>query len=178
MLDILGLIAVLLALAIGGVLAYAATLPTTFSVSRSASIMAPPDKIFPLINSLHGFRTWEPFSKKDPAIKIVHSGPESGKGAAYSWDGNGHVGQGSAEIVDTVPPSRVTMKLDMVKPMEAHNKVVFSLEPNAGATTVTWAMTGNRPYIHKVMDVVMNMDRMVGGQFEAGLANLKALVEA
>jgi Polyketide cyclase / dehydrase and lipid transport len=175
--KILSWAAILVVVAIAGILAYAATLPTSFRVARSATMTAAPDAIFPHINSLRGFKAWEPFSRKDPAIKIAYSGPESGKGAAYTWDGNGDVGQGRVEIADTAPPSRVTMKLDMVKPMEAHNTVVFTLEPKGDATTVTWAMTGDRPYIGKVLDAVLNMDRMVGGEFEKGLAELKSIVE-
>ncbi len=177
MLKAVAIIAAIVVVVLGVVLAYAATLPDTFQVQRTASIKASPEKIFPLINSLRGFGTWEPFSKKDPAIKIAYSGPESGKGAAYTWDGNSQVGQGRVEILDASPPSKVTIKLDMIKPMEAHNTVVFTLEPKGDNTAVTWAMSGQRPFIAKVFDVVLNMDRMVGGDFENGLTNLKALAE-
>lgn len=173
-------LAALLLIAAAGILVYAATLPTTFRVSRSIRIAAPPDAIFGMINSLSGFRSWEPFSRKDPAIKITYAAPDSGKGAAYNWQGNGQVGEGRVEIVDSKVPVSVTMKLDMLKPMEAHNTVVFLLEPTdgGGATLLTWTMTGERPYIGKLIDAVMNMDRMVGREFETGLAKLKALVES
>lgn len=177
MLKTLGIVAAIFVVLIAGVLIYASTRPGTFSVQRSVNINAPPDKIFPLINSLRGFNAWDPFSKKDPAIKIVHSGPETGKGAKYEWEGNRQVGSGRVEITDTAAPSSVTMKLDMTTPMEAHNIVQFTLEPKGEMTTVTWAMKGPSPYIAKVMDVVIGMDRMVGGEFENGLANLKALAE-
>ena len=173
----LGVIAVILVVALAGVLIYAATKPDAFSVQRSATIKASPEKIFPLINSLRGFNTWDPFSKKDPAIKIVHSGAESGKGSIYQWEGNRQVGSGRVEIIDAVPSSRINMNLDMLTPMEAHNDVQFTLEPKGEMTNVTWAMKGRSPYIAKVMDTVFGMDRMVGREFEAGLANLKAMAE-
>ncbi len=177
MLKTLGLIAAILGLVLAGLLLYASTKPDNFSVQRTVSIKAPPEKIFPLINSLRGFNAWDPFSKKDPAIKIVHSGPDSGNGAKYAWEGNRQVGSGRVEIVDATPPSSVNMKLDMLTPMEAHNDVQITLEPKGDTTRVTWSMKGRSPYIAKVMDTVFGMDRMVGREFEAGLANLKELAE-
>jgi carbon monoxide dehydrogenase subunit G len=154
-------------------LAYAAMQPDTFHVSRTASIKAPPDKIFPLINDLRAMNTWNPFVKTDPNIKLDYSGPASGKGAANDFDGNSDVGKGRLEILDSASPSKITMKLDMTAPMKAHNTVVFTLAPNGGATDVTWAMDGVCPFMGKVMGVLFNMDKMVGGQFEKGLAELK-----
>ncbi|HEX6317412.1 MAG TPA: SRPBCC family protein [Burkholderiales bacterium] len=159
------------------VLAFAATRPDSFSVRRAASIQAPPEKIFPLINDFSRWSAWSPYEKKDPAMKRSFSGPAAGKGAVYAWEGNGEVGQGRMQIADAVAPSRVTLKLDFVKPFEAHNKVDFTLEPKGGATEVTWAMDGPMPFISKVITLFVDMDRMVGGDFEAGLANLKAVAE-
>jgi carbon monoxide dehydrogenase subunit G len=159
------------------VLAFAATRPDSFSVRRAASIQAPPEKIFLLINDFSRWSAWSPYEKKDPAMKRSFSGPAAGKGAVYAWEGNGDVGQGRMEIADAVAPSRVTLKLDFVKPFEAHNKVDFTLEPKGGATEVTWAMDGPMPFISKVITLFVDMDRMVGGDFEAGLANLKAIAE-
>ena len=185
MLKIIGIVAGIGVLAIIALLVYAATFPDTFQVQRTQRINASPDKIFPLINNMHGMNTWNPFSEADPEIKITYTGPESGKGARYEWTGNSKVGQGSIEIIDVATPSRVALKLDMLKPMEGHNRVVFTLAPNGPgtdvstdvSTDVTWAMTGERPFIGKIMDAVFNMDRMVGGQFEKGLAKLRAIVE-
>jgi uncharacterized protein YndB with AHSA1/START domain len=177
MLKTLGIIAAVLVVLLSGLLIYASTRPDTFTVQRSVSIKAPPEKIFPLISSLRGFNSWEPFSKKDPAIKLVYGGPDSGKGAKYEWQGNRQVGSGKVEITDIAPPLSVAMKLDMMTPMEAHNTVQFTLEPKGETTTVTWAMRGPSPLVAKVMDVTFGMDRMVGSEFEAGLANLKALAE-
>jgi len=164
-------------LLIAGVLVLAGLRPDTFQVRRSASIKAAPEQIFPLINDLHRFNTWNPFEKKDPNVKRSYSGPESGKGAAYAFDGNKDVGKGTLEILDSAPGSRVTMSLHMVEPFEVRNRVDFTLEPKAGATEVTWTMQGAVPYFAKIIHLFVNMDRMVGTQFEAGLASLKTIAE-
>jgi len=177
MLKIIGIVAGIGVLAIIGILVYAATLSNTFQVQRSLRINASPEKIYPLINNMRGMNTWNPFAEADPEIKITYSGPESGKGARYDWTGNSKVGEGNIEITDASAPNRVALQLNMLKPLEAHNTVVFTLVPNGNGTDVTWAMNGERPFIGKVMDAVFNMDRMVGGQFEKGLAKLKSIAE-
>jgi hypothetical protein len=110
-------------------------------------------------------------------MKRTFSGPESGKGAVYAWDGNKNVGSGQMEILDTATPSKIVIKLDFIKPFEGHNTAEFTMLPRGGATEVTWAMHGATPFIGKVMHVFINMDRMIGKDFEAGLANLKKTVE-
>jgi hypothetical protein len=110
-------------------------------------------------------------------MKRAYSGAESGKGAVYEWDGDSNVGKGRIEIVDSMPPSKVALKLDMIKPFEGHNTVEFTLQPQGETTTVTWVMHGAVPYVAKLFCMLMNGDRMVGDDFEAGLANLKTLVE-
>ena len=177
MLKIVGIIAGLVAIVVIGVLAYAATLPDTFRVQRTVSIKAPPERIFPFINNLKTMNEWNPFAKQDPTIRITYSGPAGGKGAANDWDSDGRAGQGRLEITDSAPPSQVTMRLDMIKPMEGHNTIVFALQPQADGTNVTWSMTGTCPYIAKVIQVFLSMDRMIGGEFEKGLADLKAMAE-
>jgi uncharacterized protein YndB with AHSA1/START domain len=172
-LIVVGLLAVLIAV----VLILALTKPDTFRVERTTSIKAPPEKIFPLLNDFQSWSAWSPYEKKDPAMKRTFSGPPSGKGAIYEWDGDKNVGQGRMEIMRSTPPSNVTLDLDFVKPFEAHNTVVFTLAPQGDFTTVTWAMQGPANFISKVMQVFINMDKMVGTDFEAGLANLKALAE-
>ena len=170
--------AIVIILAIAGVLAVAAMQPDRFSVRRAASIKAPPEKIFPLISDFSRWGAWSPYEKKDPAMKRSFSGPAAGKGAVYAWEGNQDVGQGRMEIADAAAPSRVTLKLDFSKPFEAHNVVDFTLEPEGdNATSVTWAMHGPMPFISKLITLFVDMDRMVGNDFEAGLANLKALAE-
>ena len=162
---------------VGGVLALAALRPDNFQIRRSASIKAAPEQIFPLINDLHRFNTWNPFEKKDPNVKRSYSGPESGKGAAYAFDGNKDVGKGTLEILDSAPGSKVTMSLHMVEPFEVRNTVDFTLERQGDATNVTWTMQGAVPYFAKIIHLFVNMDRMVGTQFEAGLASLKTIAE-
>jgi len=174
MLKIIGLI---IAVLIAGVLILAATKPDTFRVQRAASIKAPPEKVFALINDFNRWGAWSPWEKKDPAMKRTFGATTSGKGAVYAWEGNKDVGQGRMEIAESVSPDRVTIKLDFVKPFEANNIVAFKLEPRGDMTNVTWAMQGPTPYFAKIIHVFINMDSMVGTDFEAGLANLKAVAE-
>jgi uncharacterized protein YndB with AHSA1/START domain len=159
------------------VLAYAATKPDTFRVARSASIKAPPEKIFELISNLRGWGAWSPYEKRDPEMKRTFSGAETGKGAAYAWDGNKNVGAGRMEIIDASPPSRIVIKLDFLRPFEAHNTAEFTMERKGVSTTVTWAMHGPALFVGKVMGIFIDMDRMIGKDFEDGLANLKAVAE-
>ena len=177
MLKFISYTALLIAIGVTGVLAYAATRPDSFQVARSLVIKAPPEKVFPMINDLRAFNTWNPFLKLDPATKLSYRGPASGVGSAHDWSGNSNVGVGSVEITESVPSSKIAMKLDMKSPMEAHNRVEFVLAPETGATRVTWAMQGSSPYLAKVISTFCNMDKMVGGSFEKGLADLKALAE-
>ena len=162
---------------IAGVLIFAATKPDTFRVVRSTTIKAPADKVFPLINDFRNWGSWSPYEKKDPAMKRTFGATTSGKGAAYAWDGNKEIGQGSMEITEASASSEVRLKLDFAKPFEAHNIVDFTLKPEGDATRVTWAMHGPAPFFSKLMQVFFNMDTMVGADFEAGLANLKAIAE-
>lgn len=170
-------IAVIVVVLLAAVLVFAATKPDTFRVQRVTSIKAPPEKIFPYLSDLRSFATWSPYEKKDPAMQRTFSGPASGKGAVYEWDGDKNVGKGRMEIADTAPPSRVAIKLDFVRPFEAHNIVEFTLAPKGDSTDVTWAMQGPVPYVAKIMHVFVDMDSMVGKDFEAGLASLKAVAE-
>jgi hypothetical protein len=171
------IIAIIVAVLIAGVLILAATKPDTFRVQRGTSIKAPPEKIFALINDFKRWGAWSPWEKKDPAMTRTFGAATSGKGAVYAWEGNKDVGQGSMEIAESVPSSKLTLKLDFLKPFEAHNIVDFTLESKGDSTNVTWAMQGDTPYFAKIIHVFINMDRMVGKDFEAGLANLKAAAE-
>jgi hypothetical protein len=168
-------IAVIVVAVLAGVLAYAATRPDTFRIERAAGIKAPPEKIFPLIDDFHSWVTWSPWENIDPALKRTYSGAATGKGATYAWEGNSKVGTGRMEITESSVPLRITIKLDFIKPFEGHNTAEFRLEPKGGATTVTWAMFGPSTYLSKVMGLFFSMDRMIGGQFEKGLANLKEI---
>ena len=175
--KLIGIVAAVLLVAIAAILVLAAMKPDTFRVERTASIKAPPEKIFPLISDFDNWGAWSPYEKKDPNMKRTRSGAANGKGAVYAWDGDKNVGKGRMEIAEASPPSKVSLKLDFERPFEAHNIVNFTMEPKGDATSVTWAMQGPVPYMAKIAHVIFNMDRMVGRDFEAGLANLKTLAE-
>lgn len=164
-------------LAVTFVLLLAARQPDTFRVQRSTLMAASAERIFPLIADVRQMNTWNPFARKDPAIRITYSGPATGPGAAYTFEGNKEVGTGSLRVTEMAVPIRVAMKLDMTAPMEAHNDILFTLVPEGGATRVTWAMQGPCPFLGKVMGVLFDMDKMVGGAFEEGLADLKIRAE-
>lgn len=173
--------AAVLAVAVAGVLVFAATRPDVFRVERSASIKAPPEKIFAVLNDYRSWTAWSPYEKRDPAMQRRFSGAQSGKGAIYEWDGNGEVGAGRMEITESAAPSGIVMSLHFLHPFEAHNTAVFSLQPQGSqgdmSTRVTWSMHGPMPYVSKIMSVFVDMDSLIGRDFEAGLANLRTITE-
>jgi carbon monoxide dehydrogenase subunit G len=173
----LKIIALVVVAAIAGVLIFATTKPDTFQVERSTTIKAPPAKVFALINDFKRWREWSPWEGKDPAMKRLYGATTAGPGARYAWEGNSAVGQGSMDITESMPPAKVVLKIDFVKPIEGHNTIQFLLEPKGEMTAVTWSMAGPAPFISKLMQVVMNMDKMIGKDFAAGLGNLKAATE-
>lgn len=162
---------------VAAVLLFALTQPDTFSVERSATLKAPPEKIYPLISDFRQWPQWSPWEKLDPNMKRSLSGAAQGAGAVYGWAGNDDVGEGRMEITDATPPTQVRIKLDFIKPFEAHNTTVFTLTPQGEGTQVKWAMQGPAPYATKLMTLFFSMDKMIGKDFEAGLANLKAAAE-
>ena len=177
MLEIIAIIAVVLAIAIAIVLILASVKPATFRVERTAVVKAPPERVFPLIGNFHRWTGWSPWENRDPAMKRTYGGAESGEGAVYAWDGNKNVGSGRMEILEATSPSKIVIKLDFFKPFEGHNTAEFTVLSQGSATEVNWAMYGPAPFMHRVMQVFMNLDRMIGKDFEAGLANLKKAVE-
>lgn len=162
---------------IAGFFGFAATKPDTFRVERKTSIKAPPDKIFPFLNDFHRWNVWSPFEGLDPDMKRTYSGAESGPGAVYSWEGNNKAGAGRMEITKVAPSSNVLIDLQFTRPFKASNTTEFTLEPRGDATNVTWATYGPMTYMGKVMCVFVSMDKMMGNDFEKGLANLKAAAE-
>ena len=158
------------------VLAFAATKPDTFSIERSTNIKAPPETIHALLTDLHKWAVWSPWEKMDPTMKRTFSGAASGVGAAYAWEGNGAVGQGRMEIKGA-SPTKVTVQLDFLAPMEASNEVNFVLTPQGDTTHVVWAMSGANNFLAKLMHVFVSMDSLVGKDFEAGLRDLKNAAE-
>lgn len=169
-------ILIVIVLVIAGILVFAATRPDSFRVERSTTIKAPPDKVFAFLNDFHNWGVWSPWEKMDPNMKRTFAGAVSGQGSIYAWQGNSKVGEGRMEILEAAP-AKVVIQLDFLKPFEAHNTAEFTLTPQGDATAVNWAMYGRSPYMVKVMSLFMNMDSMIGKDFEAGLANLKAAAE-
>ena len=166
-----------LAVVVVVVLLLAAMKPDSFRVERKATVKADPGKVFPCINDFHNWAAWSPYEKLDPTMQKTFSGAGSGKGAVYDWKGNDKAGTGRMEILESSAPSKITIKLDFLKPFEGHNTSEFTMSPRRDSTEVTWAMQGPSPFMMKVMHVFINMDKMLGKDFEAGLANLKAVAE-
>lgn len=177
MLKALAILGIVVVVAIAAVLIYASTRPDTFRVERSLAMNAPPDKIFPYLTGLKRWQEWSPYEGRDPAMKRTYSGPESGKGAAYEWDGDKNVGKGRMEVLEATAPGKVVIKLDFIKPFEGHNTAELTLQPKDGQTVVTWAMYGPSPFMSKLIGTFMNFDDMIGRDFAAGLVKLKTIVE-
>lgn len=177
MLKILAIVGAVVAVAIAAILIYAATKPDSFRVQRTATMNAPPEKIFPYIDGLKRWAEWSPYEERDPEMKRAYSGAESGKGAVYEWDGNKNVGKGRMEILSSTPSQKVVIKLDFLKPFEGHNTAELTVEPKGGQTIVTWAMYGPSTFMTKLIGTFMDMDDMIGRDFAAGLAKLKTVVE-
>ncbi len=173
----LKLVLIVLVLGVVAVLGYAATKPNAFRYERKATIKAPPEKIFAILNDPRKGVLWSPFEQADPAMKKTFSGAETGTGSVYEWDGDKNAGAGRMEIVESVPPSKIVSRLEFFRPFKATNTAEFIMTPRGDSTEVTWAMYGPVPFIGKIMNVFINCENMVGGQFEKGLANLKALAE-
>lgn len=168
-------IAIAAALLVAGFLMVAATKPDIFRVQRSALIQAPPGKVHALIDDFDRWQSWSPWEKKDPAMKRARSGPKNGVGSVYAWESK-EVGSGRMEIIES-SPSAVRIKLDFAAPLEAHNVAEFVLRQEGDATRVTWTMQGPNNYLGKLVHTVLDIDQMVGRDFEAGLASLKSLTE-
>ena len=177
MLKAIVTIGIVLAIAIAAVLILAATRPDSFSVQRAAIVNAAPEKVFPLITDFRQWGSWWPYEHKDPAMKRTFSGAVRGSGAVYAWEGDKNVGSGRMEILEAAAPSKIVIKLDFFSPFEAHNTAEFTMLPQGDATRVSWRMHGPAPFMARIMHVFINIDKMVGKDFEAGLANLKRLAE-
>ncbi|CAN7629237.1 MULTISPECIES: SRPBCC family protein [Duganella] len=159
------------------VLGLAAMQPDSFRVQRSIAIKAAPEKIQPLISDFHNWPAWSPWEKLDPAMKRTYSGAPKDQGAVYAWEGDDKVGAGRMEITGLAQPTKVDIKLDFLKPFESHCLTEFALEPKGELTTVTWTMSGPSNFMTKLMGLAVSMDKMIGKDFETGLANMKAVAE-
>lgn len=158
--------------------AYTAMQPDDFRYQRTATINAKPEVVFEEVNVARNWEKWSPWAKVDPNAKFTYEGPESGVGSITRWKGNMEVGEGSSTITESKPNEFIQLRLDFLKPMKATNTAEFTFKPEGDTTVVTWAMYGKSNFIGKAMSVIMNCEKMVGGQFEKGLANLKAIAEA
>ena len=152
--------------------------PDEFRVSRSATIAAPSAKVFAQVNELRKWEAWNPWGKLDPAAKLAYDGPPAGIGASYRWAGNNQVGEGRLTIVESRANEYLRLKLEFMKPFTATNIGEFTFLPEGGGTAVTWSMNGRKNFVAKAMHLFFDMDKMVGGQFAKGLADLKAISEA
>jgi len=176
MLEILGYIAIGLVAVVAGIFAVAARKPDDFGFARTARIAAPPSQLFGLINDLKQMNTWNPYALRETAGSSSYSGSASGVGAWHDFAG-AKSGTGHIEILESTPNARVLLRLFMSKPFQADNRVEFTLVPEGPATAVTWAMSGKQPILAKVMTLFVDCEKMVGKDFDEGLANLKAKAE-
>jgi Polyketide cyclase / dehydrase and lipid transport len=161
-----------------GLVAVIALQPARYRVSRSATIAAPALVVFAQVNDFHRWAAWSPWEKIDPAMKRTYEGPPAGVGASYTWAGNGEVGEGRMTIVESRPSDLIQVKLEFVKPFAGTSVAEFTFKPEGDRTQVTWSMTGDKNFIAKAIHLVMSMDRMIGDQFDKGLAAMKTVAEA
>lgn len=152
--------------------------PSEFRVARTITIAAPPQATFTLVNDFHNWTAWSPWEKLDPALKRTYEGASAGTGAKYSWAGNKQVGEGRMTVTESNASNLIRIKLEFLKPFAATNVAEFTFEPAGQQTVVTWAMTGKNNFFLKAFGLLMSMDKMVGGDFEKGLASMKSVAEA
>ena len=171
-------ILICLAVIIIALAVFVAMQPDDFRVTRSATVSAPAAAVFAHVNDLRKWEAWNPWQKKDPTMRLTYAGPPAGPGASYSWAGNNEVGEGRLTITESRPGELVRLKLEFMKPFTATNTADFTFKPEGDKTAVTWSMEGKNNYLAKALHLVMNMDKMVGGDFEKGLADMKVAAEA
>jgi uncharacterized protein YndB with AHSA1/START domain len=176
--KIVRVILIVLLLAVVAVLGLAATKPDHYHVERSATMSAPPAAVFAQLNDFHHWEAWSPWEKIDPAMKRTFDGPASGKDQSYAWVGNDKVGEGKMTITASEPDTHLGIRLDFIKPWTETCEVDFAVAPEAEGTKVTWGMNGNHTYVSKIFCVFMDMDKMIGNDFEKGLAQLKTVTES
>lgn len=171
-------ILVALAVVVAGLAVVIALQPSDFRVSRTATIAAPAPVVFAQVNDFRSWTAWSPWAKLDPAMKQTYEGAPAGTGAIYTWVGNREVGEGRMTIVESRPSDLIRVKLDFVKPLAGTSVAEFTFRPEGDRTAVTWTMTGEKNFVAKAIHLVLSMDRMIGDQFEKGLAAMKTVAEA
>jgi hypothetical protein len=174
---ILVYILIAIAVIIIGLIVLVVIQPTDFRVVRTATVSAPASDVFAQVNDFHKWEAWSPWAKIDPAMKQTYEGAPAGTGASYAWNGNNQVGEGRMTITESRPSDLIRIKLDFFRPFAATNQAEFTFKPDGKQTVVSWSMTGKRNFMFKAMGLFMSMDKMIGGQFEKGLASMKAIVE-
>jgi uncharacterized protein YndB with AHSA1/START domain len=174
---VLWIILIVLAVLVVALVIFIAMQPTEFRITRSATISAPPAAVFAHINDFQKWQRWSPWEKMDPNLTRTFGGASGGKGAIYAWAGNKKVGEGRMTILDSTPAQLIQIQLEFLKPFRATNTAEFTFQPQANQTLLTWSMTGKRTFMFKAFGLLMNMDKLIGGDFERGLANLKSVVE-
>ena len=152
--------------------------PSDFRVTRTATIAAPPTAVFAQVNDFHNWMAWSPWEKLDPALKRSYEGAPAGTGAMYAWAGNHQVGEGRMTVTESRPSELIRIKLEFVRPFAGTSTAAFTFRPEGERTAVTWSLEGRNSFPAKAMGLVMNMDRMIGDDFEKGLAQMKAIAEA
>jgi uncharacterized protein YndB with AHSA1/START domain len=152
--------------------------PSEFCIERSGIIKAPPSKVFPHVNDFHLWQEWSPWAKRDPNCEIAYDGPDTGEGAKFWWNGNKEVGEGRMTIIESTPDKIVAIRLEFIKPFKAINTAEFTFKPVGDGTEVNWAMTGKNNFMGKAFHMMVDCDKMIGKDFEQGLANLRAIAES
>lgn len=170
-------ISAIIVIAIATILIAAAIQSDDLKVTRSATFTAPPEKVFEQVNDFRKWDAWSPWAKLDPNMTVAHSGAANGVGAAYSWKGNGDVGEGKMTITASHPYEHIGIDLDFIAPMEAKNKTDFTFKANGDKTDVTWTMVGKKNFVTKIFGVFFDMDKLIGADFEKGLVQMKPIVE-
>ena len=152
--------------------------PSEFRVARTATISAPPPAVFAQVNDFHKWEAWSPWAKLDPAMKQTYEGTPDGTGAVYTWSGNNEVGEGRMTITESRPSDLIRIKLEFLKPFAGTSIAEFTFKPEGNQTMVTWSMAGKNNFMAKAFGLFMNMDKMIGGQFDKGLAQMKSVAES
>lgn len=169
---------VIVAVLVAAVVAFVSTRLANFTIARTVRIQATAEAIYPHLDDFHRWTAWSPYETIDPNMARTYEGAPSGKGAVYGWSGDNKAGEGRMAITEADAPSKLLIDLAFTRPMKAQNVAEFTLRPEGGATQVTWAMHGENNFMSKQMHALFNIDKMVGADFEKGLAKLKAVVEA
>lgn len=175
--SVLKIILIAIPVVIVGFIIVVALQPVDFRVTRTTTVSAPPSAVFAQVNDLQKWNNWSPWAKLDPAAKNTFEGPAAGEGAIFAWAGNNEVGEGRMTITESHPDELVRMKLEFIKPFESTSTTEFTFKPEGEQTAVTWTMEGKNNFIGKAISLFMDCDKMIGGQFEQGFANMKEVVE-